>query len=328
MTIDVGGEGGSRLRYLSRQRATALRDYLLIRAHGQSASPATPSAAGAFDDLGGADEILIRVPPQRLLVGALLSHELLLGLLPFVIIGLLGATVQGEVGSVLGANPWLLLGPAIPMLFAVGSYVSHRVIGQWNYTLARSGPGLKIVRGLTSLTSQSVPRHRIQGIRIVQPLWWRPLGYYRMDVSVIGYGSQTTDEDQAGTSTILLPVGTADEVRIALDTIWPGLDPDAIEIVPAPSRSRWLDPFAQGWLGFGIDQRVVLTRTGWLSRVRGIVPHARLQSVRLSQGPLQRRLGLASVHLHTGSLLHGSVIKHADGATMRALVIEEIDRIG
>ncbi|MBK8458934.1 MAG: PH domain-containing protein [Micropruina sp.] len=324
LTIDVGGEGGTRLRYLTRQRATAMRDYLLIRAHGYNAAAGAPSLAGALDDLGGTDEILIRVPPQRLLVGALLSHELLLGLIPILIVLVVGLTIEGN----LGASPWILLGPMIPILLGVGGFVSKRVIGQWNYTLARSGPGLKIVRGLTSLTSQSVPRHRIQGIRIVQPLWWRKLGYFRMDVSVIGYGSQTTDEDQAGTSTILLPIGTAAEVAIALQNVWPGLDLDAIPLTPAPSRSRWLAPFAQGWLAFGVGDGVIVSRTGWLSRARAIAPHARLQSLKLTQGPLQRRIGLASVQLQTGSFVDGAVIKHTDAPTARALVLAEIDRMG
>ncbi|PQV90512.1 PH domain-containing protein, partial [Cronobacter sakazakii] len=32
-----------------------------------------------------------------------------------------------------------------------------------------------------------------------------------------------------------------------------------------------------------------------------VVPHARSQSVRLSQGPIQRKLGLADIDVHTSS---------------------------
>ena len=44
---------------------------------------------------------------------------------------------------------------------------------------------------------------------------------------------------------------------------------------------------------------VALIRRGVVSRELIFVPLARLQSVRISQGPVQRRLGLARAHLHT-----------------------------
>lgn len=59
----------------------------------------------------------------------------------------------------------------------------------------------------------------------------------------------------------------------------------------------WLDGRAQGWsldVGRGPDMLVI--RKGWLTRRTWYVPVARLQSVHLVEGPLQRRLGLATVH--------------------------------
>ncbi|GAB3940097.1 hypothetical protein GCM10027614_23230 [Micromonospora vulcania] len=42
-----------------------------------------------------------------------------------------------------------------------------------------------------------------------------------------------------------------------------------------------------------------VTRSGLLTRQLSIVPYARIQSVRVVQGPVQRRLGLATVHADT-----------------------------
>ena len=48
---------------------------------------------------------------------------------------------------------------------------------------------------------------------------------------------------------------------------------------------------------FGIGSELVVAREGRFTRRTHAVRHARVQSVRLSQGPLQRRLGLADVHV-------------------------------
>jgi membrane protein YdbS with pleckstrin-like domain len=43
------------------------------------------------------------------------------------------------------------------------------------------------------------------------------------------------------------------------------------------------------------------TRRGWPTRVWTIVPHARIQTVDTSSGPLERRFGLATVQVRTAS---------------------------
>ena len=70
------GNSTTKLRYLSRGKASRLRDYLLTRAHGQQASIRDldqEAAASIFTDLGVADRPLVHVPPQRLIVSFLLS---------------------------------------------------------------------------------------------------------------------------------------------------------------------------------------------------------------------------------------------------------------
>ena len=304
ITIDVGAEGGHRLRYLSRSRAAAVRDYLLARAHGlRPAGVAAEVTTGVLDDLAAGEDVLVLVPSARLLLGAVLSHEFLLFTVPLlVVLGLMVANDQlGLIG--LRDNPWLLLGAILPVLGGMWNFVAHRVIGQWNYAFVRSGPGLKITRGLTSLTSQSIPRHRIQSLRIAQPLWWRPLGLFRIDMAVLGNNGLATDEDQSGANSILLPIGSRAELDLILRTIWPGLALDNLAVQPSPPQARWLQPISHGWVGWGSDDSVILTRSGWLTRVQMLVPHARVQSLALNQGPMRRRLGLATVTVHTTQML-------------------------
>jgi putative membrane protein len=55
----------------------------------------------------------------------------------------------------------------------------------------------------------------------------------------------------------------------------------------APVRSRYL--------AAGLDEHLVVGREGMLTRRTHVVPHARIQSLRLHQGPWQRRWGLADL---------------------------------
>lgn len=320
LRIDVGADDHTTLAFLTRARATALRDYLMLRAHGRppaDASPGTPSSA--WDDLAADDQILIRLQPGELLLGALLTTEMAVMTL-FILVPLaLSAALTGVW--------WLgLVGGIVPLVLAIGGFLGSRLFGQFNYTLARTRAGLRITRGLTTLKSQTIPVHRVQSIRLIQPPLWRLLGRTRIDLTVLGLGD-AGGNGEVSTSTIFLPIGNAEQTRVALASVWPGLRLDALAFVPSSPRARWLDPFARHWQGHAVDADVIVVRRGWLTRRQLIVPHARLQSARWHQGPVERRLGLADVALHTTSALGDDRAVHLDAEEARALVFAELDRV-
>lgn len=86
-------------------------------------------------DLSLADEVLIRVQPQTLLLAAVTSHEF------FSI--LLGGLVSAGVGWYFGLR-WGLIFIAIPIISSLIGFVGNRVTGQFNYTLSRRPHGVRI----------------------------------------------------------------------------------------------------------------------------------------------------------------------------------------
>lgn len=318
LRLEAGAGGsGIKLRYLRQSEASRLRDYLLTRAHGTAASIADArqeAPASRLTDLGRADRPLVTVSPQRLIGSFLLSTEWLLTA-AFAVIVLIVSAVGAAVA----------LTGLIPVAVSLFSQVGNRVVAMFNFTLAESARGLRITRGLTNLTSQSVPIDRIQGIKITQPMLWRPLGWYRVDVDILGYGGADTDEASAGSSA-LLPVATADQVRLALDYVLPGVDLDRVPMIRPPRRAAWVRPFDYWTLRSGLDDRVLVTERGWLNHERHVVPHAKSQSVRLWQGPLQRRLGLADVHVDTPRGPVNAIARQMEARAARALVLSQLDR--
>jgi putative membrane protein len=314
------GNSSTKLRYLSRGKASRLRDYLLTRAHGQQASIREldqQAAASIFTDLGVADRPLVRVSPQRLILSFLLSTEWIVPAAITIIIVVVTAA--------LAATPYAL-GGLIPLLIGMLTLVWRRVIGMFNFTLAESPRGLRVTRGLTNLTSQSVPIDRIQGVKTGQPLLWRPLGWYRVDVDILGYSHGDSDNNESNASSVLLPVATLDEVQLAVGRALPGFDVDAIELLPSPKRARWLRWFDFWTLRYGWDDRTLITERGWLTHTRDVVPHAKTQSVRIEQGPLQRLLRLADVHVHTPRGPVNAVAHQLDERPAQELALSQLDR--
>ena len=321
LRIEAGaGDSGIRLRYLSRVKAARLRDYLLARAHGTAARLADTADAPAPDvlfDAGVADRKLVTVAPGALVGSFLLSTEFLVPTL--VLVGF--AVVAGLTGMGLVA-----LGGVVPMLFGVFSLVSRRVIAMFHFTLAESSRGLRVTRGLTNLSSQSVPVDRIQGVRLCQPVLWKPFGWWRVDVDIVGYGSGDREDNSGGATSVLLPVASWAQVRLALSRVLPGFRVEEIALTTAPRRARAFRWFDWWTLRYGWDDRAIVTEQGWVVHERHIVPHAKTQSVRIEQGPLQRRLRLADVHIDTPKGPVHAVAHQMDATAARALALSQLDR--
>jgi putative membrane protein len=314
------GNSSTKLRYLTRSKASRFRDFLLARAQGHQASIRDleqQSVASVFTDLGVTDQPLVHITPQRLITSFLLSTEWLIPTSISIII-LVTTAAFGVVPFALGA--------LIPLIIGMLSLIWRRVIGMFNFTFAESPRGLRITRGLTNLTSQSVPVNRVQGVKTSQPLLWKPLGWYRVDIDILGYAQGDSENNESNASSVLLPVASLDEVELALGRVLPGFDLDGVELHRSPKRARWLRWFDFWTLRYGWDDRILITEQGWFTHVREIVPHAKTQSVHVEQGPLQRLLRLADVHVHTPRGPVNAVAHQLDGHTARELALTQLDR--
>ncbi len=321
LRLEAGaGDSATTLRYLKRAKATRLRDYLLARAQGYQTTLGahdTRPLPSPLTDQSVGDRILVRVPPTRLVASFLLSTEWMLAVL---------GTIAVVVATTVAGIPVAALGGIIPLAIGAVRLIGDRLIGMFNFTLAESSRGLRITRGLTNLTSQSVPLDRVQGVKTVQPLLWRPLGWMRAELDILGYGRGGDDNNESVATSVLLPVATTDEVTMALSRVLPQVGVDAIDLHPAPRRARWLRWFDFWTLRYGWDDRALVTTHGWLNHVRDIVPHAKTQSVRIEQGPLQRRLGLADVQIHTPKGPVNAVARQIDAGVARELALSQLDR--
>jgi putative membrane protein len=80
------------------------------------------------------------------------------------------------------------------------------------------------------------------------------------------------------------------------------------ELSPPPRRVLYKSPFRYRALSWGRSETCVATTSGRLRRITSWVPLEKVQSLRHVQGPVQRRLHLASVHVDTaGKTVHATL---------------------
>lgn len=330
--IDVGGSGGAQLEYLSRGRAEALRDQLLgrMRSLAGGSGPESPHSvpSGDVGPLGAPPGPvpepfpLPAAPPPSDLVVQMKASTLVLGLLVSGFLPwLLGAAVF-VTGSVfwMGGFSIAAFGGVV---FGVVGYLWSQVANHWNFAMTRTPQGLHVTRGLFTNISRSLKPDRIQAVSIHQDYLQRLTGLYRVRVTVLGFVHGEESGERADT---VLPYGSRGDVQRVLEAIWPGVGLDSIGLQGQPSQARWLTPLGFRRHQWGMDDDLFVARHGWLGHTISIVPHRRMQSIGISQGPLQRLLALATVHLHTTDGPVQVAAYHLDPLVARTLFAEQLER--
>lgn len=342
----AGGQGsGVKLRLLPKAQALELRNRIVglaagVRPQGAAApaaapssaslpvasgpapsGPATPTAAApvAFDAAPSRE--VYRLPTGRLLGSIVLSWASV-GFLATVVAAVIAVAVAGAFAlpeisdsdlAAAGYGP--LAGFVSGTVAIVGTWLLAFAGAAWKqfssaygFTAGVSRDGIRLEHGLLDKRRQTVPPGRVQAVRLVQPLPWRRVDWWRITTNVAGY-----QEQQEAVST-LLPVGPRSDALYAVWLVLPDLgDPDPAGALSAamsgrgsehgftasPPRAFWVDPFQWRRRGVRATGNALLIRRGLFARALVIVPHEKTQSLALRQGPLQRVLGLASVEVHS-----------------------------
>ena len=283
LRIRLAGSGSTdgRLAYLSEAEAAALRLRLL--------SGQRPDRS---DGTGTELEPAAEVRMSAVGTGRLIS-SVLLSLVSIVLIGTVATLAVLD--TVAPKTARAAAGVLAIYLFSFAGVVWRRISGQFHFEAFDAPDGVHIRRGLFQTISETIPRGRIQAVRQVQPLLWRPLGWCRVEVDIAGAGGRKQRGEGTGVvRKALLPVGSRDEAWHLVVRLMGGPDPDR---TPPPRRFRYKAPLSFHFLSAGHDDTHAVCVTGRINRATTWVPLEKSQSIRRVQGPLQRPLGLATVHV-------------------------------
>ncbi len=298
LRLRMAGSGGDtgRLACLTLAHATELRDELLAIGRAErnelgesvpAAAPAAAAAPGTGPAAGiGTGAPLVVTDTVRLVLGTLTTG---VGLAAVIVVAafVVCLTVFPAVGSSIAASGIL------PVIGFAG-VLWKRFNGDYRLTVHATDAGFHLRSGLVQTTSETISRDRIQLVRLHQPLLWRRFGWCRVEVEVAGGKVTRENRAEGRISRPLLAVGRLETGRTIVATV----APQAPECTRRPpGRAIWKAPLSMHFLAIGSNERYVVARRGRLGATTTWVPLAKVQSIRAAEGPVQRRLGLTTLHL-------------------------------
>lgn len=313
----AGHDANVHLSYLSSAAADDLRREILRRASGtRAAEQAAVAPTGTVLDRRVAELLAPELDPDAAPPESVVKIHLgrLFGSM------LLGTGTVIAVLVVIAAAIWIsatghlyVLFFALPSIIGFGGYYARKFSQSLRYTIAGTPDGVRVGFGLFSTSNETLPPGRIHSIEVSQSLLWRPAGWWQIRVNRASHTSSRGSANQANTT--ILPVGNLADVTAVLKLMLPDFIGEETSVfiesgmtskgsdgfTNSPRRAAWLRPFSWRRNGFAIVPGSLLIRKGAIWRRLIIVPQPRLQSVGMHQGPLLRRLRLASIHLHTVS---------------------------
>jgi putative membrane protein len=299
----AGGDAsrGGRLACLRLADAERLRAQLLALASataGSTVPAATPGLASqalpVSDDPGpvaapaaavpATERPLFRVRPGRLATAVLLSKT-----------GVIAA---------LAAAILVTMAELTPSVSLVASFLPvglGAMLGTWRLfsaefgtTVADAPDGLRLRSGLIQTSAETIRPGRVQAVRLVEPLIWRAFGWCRLEVDIAGPGEHHEARSESRRLRTLIPVGShadADQLMAELLVDRP------LPLARPPAAARLKTPLLYHFLGYGGNERYVVASHGRVCRKTTWIPLEKVQSIRWVQGPVQRRLGLATIRL-------------------------------
>ena len=305
LSVEVAGSGDSRvkLQYLTLAQARALRNEVLAR------------SAGIHQAAGEAPEdVLAKVPARNLAVSLLLRTSTVTLLLASVAILAVTVLSEGWGGLVLA-----VVTGGVPFLIVVSEFLRY-----YGFTVSEAPDGLRTRFGLLRTETRTVPPGRVQSIELVEPLLWRRWSWVRVRVNIAGVGSD--DSNNRRSETLITPVAPRDEAIALVHRLMPGLAIDDLDWQSAPQRCRRRSPIQWRQIAVAWDAVVLATRRGRVTRRLAVIPHARTQSVRVTQGPWERTLDLASLHVDTTPGPVSVTAPHLDASVAWQVAQEQADR--
>ena len=236
--------------------------------------------------------------------------------------------------------------------------VARTVAREYDFRLARAEAGFRRRRGLLTLQEAVIPLHRVQVGVIDSGVVSGRLGWHSLSLQTLG-----ADQKEGGVQAVAPFASLAEVGPLLAEARLPSPpDRDGFRHLPRRALLGWAAPwlllsgaaatiafivdplagFAAAALlvasviallrwrkhGWALGDEALVVRDGLLSRRVWIIPFAKAQSISVYQGPLQRRLSLATLLVDTAGASFFKVpdIADMDAAEARALAATLLDR--
>lgn len=318
-----GGETEARLRYLDAATASDLQTELSRRKRGDAEGTPEPATRDLY-----------AITPRELALLGVVGVDLRLltagaALLPLVIPSV---SRRFPLASLAQTAPLVLAGLATIALFASGV---QAVTSYWGFRLLDAGEELQYERGLLQQYAGTIPREKVQSVRLSENVLARLVGHASVEVETAGYAPGEDGGSQAA-----VPLANR-ERAIELAREVEAYEETTLQHPPTRARTRYAARYlilvavlAAGWvalrqvapieipgpvwapvtllpavpvaahlkwrnLGYALLDDHVVTRQGFWTRTTHVIPYYRVQTLVESASVFQRRRNLATLIVDT-----------------------------
>jgi len=199
------------------------------------------------------DELIAEVSTEQVVKSNLLDGITAWVVLVVWVVVLVVATVLMGWQAFVAALPGF-----IPVTIAILAQLRRQVVSMMrdaDFKLFRTTTGVRISSGMTSTVNRTIHFDRIQGVRLVEPFWWRRFGWARVKLDIAG------GEDDFNKGTSLIPVADRADA-LALIAAVTGADFDSPRYTGVGVGARLLDPVGWRYLAVALVDRGALSRSG------------------------------------------------------------------
>ncbi|HEY0014173.1 MAG TPA: PH domain-containing protein [Allosphingosinicella sp.] len=336
--IETGGSAKDEghLDSIALADAEELRDHIRRRAAAPGSAPASSASEEAAT--AESEPVLFAMGPWRVVLFGTFNFSLVFVAAIFALLqnveewgffdpyDAAPGAVERLKGGWIAAT--LLLALAVVVLgFAAG--IVRTLARDFGFRLTRAPNGLRRRRGLLTLSEAVIPIRKIQLAIVSSGIVMRALGWQRLDFQTLG-----ADPKERGAQ-VAAPFARPGEVRpILAETGFPD-ERAAGEWRRGPARSLvrrglapllgalamaavawWIQPWNALAAAFlmilallaplrwhrhrhALGEKALFVRGGVLTHRMKVMPYERAQAISVTQGPVQRLLGLASVRVDT-----------------------------
>lgn len=237
-----------------------------------------------------------------------------------------------------GQSGWIVFAAGAVLLIIIGMLFSMAgsIVMFYGFTLSRAGEDLHRSYGLLTRRSSSLPRRRIQVLKIEETILRRLFKLVAIRADTAGSRNPQGEQDSGGRD-VLVPIVARQKVPELLPVFFPDLGNGGEEWRRVSRRAirrgtvkgsalcallaamffsaqhkwlalwplallplvYWVNVLNYRHLGYLHGDRYFRTRRGWLRRSTHIVPIRNLQVIVLRQTPFDRRHNVASVMVDT-----------------------------
>lgn len=356
VTVDIhtagrGQEPEVSIAAMTEEDARDLAAALRPASRGQAVTEAAADAAeeppqGPRWRLTGSELTLVAVTSSAGLIALAALAPLIAALVSMLPESAFDVEIVAPSAAVIAA----VVGAALALLVAawvVGSVAT--ALQFWDFLVVRSGGEVRVERGLLQRNTRNVPLDRVQAVRYTEGLLRQAIGRVTVGVDAAGIGAG----GELG-PTVLHPLLTAAEARRFGEVMVPGHSTPGMRSVPRRALRRyvfrstvlpllpslvvaWFVPYgwaalvipcvAAAWgvwvyrdAGWGVSGEVLAIRWRSVARTTALVRRSRVQSVSVSQHPLQKIAGLATLSVR--------VAASPANATFTVRHVDETDALG